>query len=128
MQRLEKKLKNARDRYDSLKIMQLTNHGGSGNDTFNVPVYGVAAFIRGGDGDDVFETDREETAGMPMTASTNFYGEAGNDKITGLKFTPGMYGYGGTGDDKIIHYDNAFVRVAGNDGDDIIYGLEADEV
>ena len=57
-------------------------YGGSGNDTFNLPVYGSFATIRGGDGDDVFDTDREQTLAAPSLASPVFYGDAGNDKMT----------------------------------------------
>ena len=34
-------------------------YGGSGNDTFNLPIMGTFMTVRGGDGDDVFDTDRD---------------------------------------------------------------------
>ena len=78
--------------------------------------------VYGGDGDDIFDTDREQTQSTVITNFARLFGDAGNDKMSSPENTPKMYGYGGTGDDKIIHYDNFLVKVAGNDGDDIIYG------
>ena len=98
-------------------------HGGSGNDTFNLPVYGTSMKVYGGDGDDVFDTDREQTATI-FLPDARLYGDAGNDKMTLLEFAAKMYGYGGTGDDKIVFSTNPVVKVVGNDGSDIVYGRD----
>ena len=34
-------------------------YGGSGDDTFNLPVYGDFVTVRGGEGNDVMTTDRD---------------------------------------------------------------------
>ena len=74
------------------------------------------------------DKDYDSAAGPPSTIPT-FFGGAGNDKME-LEFlfrSPSVYGYGGTGDDKIIYPYSATSSIAGNDGDDIIYGDSPDD-
>ena len=107
-------------------------YGGQGNDTFNLPIRGVFNTVRGGDGDDHFMTDKDygrtDAAGPPSTIVT-IYGDAGNDKMELDPYFRSqlVYGYGGTGDDKIIYPHNASTLIAGEDGDDIIYGDSPDD-
>lgn len=100
-------------------------YGGSGNDTFNLPVNGASTMkVYGGDGNDIFDTDRDQLIST-IVPDVKLFGGAGNDKITMLEFSPKQYGYGGTGDDKIIFYGtSAMIAIEGNDGDDIIYGTD----
>ena len=104
-------------------------YGGSGNDTFNLPVNGgVSMKVYGGDGDDIFDTDRDQDI-TSVVPDVRLFGDAGNDKITMLEFSPKQYGYGGTGDDKIIFSGNtAMIAIEGNDGADIIYGTDGEGV
>lgn len=57
------------DDYVSFGDMWLKTYGygGSGNDTFNMPVSSLfGSFIHGGDGNDVFDTDREQLEGTTI--------------------------------------------------------------
>ena len=78
--------------------------------------------VYGGDGNDTFETDRVEDVMLGSSLTSVLKGDAGDDKITSLQFASSATVSGGTGDDKIIYYDNPTATIAGNDGDDIIYG------
>ena len=78
--------------------------------------------VYGGDGNDTFETDRVEDLMLGSSLTSVLKGDAGDDKITSLQFASSATVSGGTGNDKIIYYDNPVAIIAGNDGDDIIYG------
>ena len=101
-------------------------YGGSGNDTFNLPVLGDLLLVDGGDGDDVFDTDRDQDPMAAPLGTAVLYGGAGNDKITLPENVGTASANGGDGDDKITYstIQDGLVGVAGDDGSDIIYGTD----